>query len=147
MPFTLVNPIFVSRDGHLRAHFDVIGLDRGQYQVHLRVSEEDALDFSAVLSYRLRSTNTWIILRRYNGKAHEHRNPIEKEPVFFDYHIHMATERYQRAPGRKPETYAVVTTRYVDIHGAIECLVEDCGFFKDPAKQRDLFYLDEDSDN
>lgn len=134
LPYGLVNPILVVVNGHRRADFDVNGVDGGQYQVHIRISEEDSFEFSVVLSYKMQRTGAWINLRRYNG-FHEHRNALEKGPLFMDYHIHEATERYQRAAGRKPEAYAEPTSRYVDVHGAIECLIDDCGFFSEPVAQ------------
>lgn len=40
----------------------------------------------------------------------------------------MATERYQLRDGSDEEAYAVVTNRYSDVKGAIQCLYVDCGF-------------------
>jgi hypothetical protein len=93
----------------------------------LRVAQLNALDFSVILGVERPNTTRLFHLRRYNGKAHEHANRLERTPAFYDYHIHRATERYQRT-GSREEHYAEVTNRYVDLHGAFACLVEDCGF-------------------
>ena len=138
LPYGLPNPILASTNRQLRADFNITAEDGEEFRVYIRQLEEDSLDFSAILVYRMRSAGTWIILRRYNGKSHEHRNRLDENVVFFDYHIHTATERYQRARGLRAETYAEITSRYVDLPGAIECLIEDCGFYE-PDRDPDLF--------
>lgn len=140
LPYGLNNPTLVSANRHMRADFAVVADSGEEFKVHLRQSEEDGLDFSAILRYRSRISGTWIILRRYNGKSHEHSNALDEKVRFFDYHIHTATERYQRAR-MNPESYAEVTNRYVDMHGAIECLINDCGFYEPELDEYDLFSL------
>ena len=76
-------------------------------------------------------------LRRHNGKSHEHTNQIE-QITFYDFHIHMATERYQEL-GTREDAFAEVTDRYGDYESALRCLVEDCGFEVPPNPQIDLF--------
>jgi len=66
-----------------------------------------------------------FILRRYNGKSHEHKNNLESTNVFYDFHIHTATERYQRE-GTKEEYFAEITNRYSTVQEALNCLIEDC---------------------
>jgi len=53
---------------------------------------------------------------------------LERGPLFYDYHIHTATERYQLAPGYKPEHFAEIAARYADLKGALQCMFEDCHF-------------------
>jgi hypothetical protein len=65
-------------------------------------------------------------LQRYNGKNHEHTNPIEGE-TFYDFHIHQATERYQEI-GASEDTYAKPTDRFADFQQGITCMLKDCGF-------------------
>jgi hypothetical protein len=57
---------------------------------------------------------------------------------FYDFHIHTATERYQDL-GAKEEHYAEATDRYCDFHGALRCMLNDCGFRIHPGSQTDLF--------
>jgi hypothetical protein len=116
------------RQMHLRYDVAAPGDDGGEFRLMLRQSQEDRLDFSAILAYRPPTSNIWIRLRRYNGKSHGHRNTIEKGPLFFDFHIHTATERYMRRSGKDPEHYAEPTNRYTSLQGAMECLLEDCNF-------------------
>lgn len=59
-------------------------------------------------------------------KATNSPNKIEKQ-TFFGFYIHTATERYQQS-GYREDAYAENTDRYADYHGAIECMVRDCGF-------------------
>ncbi len=54
-----------------------------------------------------------------------------EEQTFYDFHIHMATERYQRT-GNREDTYAEPTDRYSDMEGAFTCLLADCGFVVPP---------------
>ncbi len=78
------------------------------------------------------TSNRVFRLRRCNGKSHEHTNLIEKQ-TFYEFHIHMATERYQRE-GENEDWYAEPTDRYGDLSGAIDCLIADCAFQR-PADQ------------
>lgn len=66
-----------------------------------------------------------VMLARYNGSNHPHRNPIERTEFSFQCHIHKATERYI-AIGRKSEHYAEPTTRYTNLDGAFLALTADC---------------------
>ena len=76
-------------------------------------------------------------LRRYNGKSHEHSNTIESQTLY-DFHIHHATERYQLS-GLREDTFAEPTNRYGDLHGAIGCMIEDCGLDVPKDPQLSLF--------
>ncbi len=62
-------------------------------------------------------------MRRYNGK-HLHGNRLHKNK-FYDFHIHAASEEYQRA-GLKEESFAEATNRYSNLAEAFDCLVKDC---------------------
>ncbi len=97
---------------------------------------QHSLDFSVILGYQLPHLHTVFRLRRYNGKSHVHTNSIEKQ-TFYDFHFHTATERYQR-PGFREEHFAEITNRYQTIEGAIQCILDDCGF-RAPTPQMNLF--------
>jgi hypothetical protein len=98
--------------GHKESDLDRVTDDGSRFIITVRVSMENPLDFTAILSYEPKGGKR-IRLRRYNGKSHEHVNKIEKERLPYDFHIHYATERYQLA-GDSAEAYAVVTDRYGD---------------------------------
>jgi hypothetical protein len=105
-----------------------ISMDDGsKFTLMMREAIENSLDFSAILAYDRPGGGKRLLLRRYNGKSHEHANAIEKGPVFYDFHIHYITERYQRRKG-KVEGYAEITNRYGDLSGALDCLIKDCNF-------------------
>ena len=112
--------------GHKERELDIIGVNESEFRLILRQSEFNALDFSVILSYCVPRTNQRIRLRRYNGKSHQHTNTIEGT-TFYDFHIHTATERYQLL-GAREDWYAEPTSRYADIHTAINCCLSDCGF-------------------
>ena len=75
-------------------------------------------------------------MRRYNGRSHQHTNRIEGN-TFYDFHIHIATERYQAA-GYEEDHYAETTNRFADLGGAIRCMIQDCAFELPPGTQESL---------
>lgn len=83
-------------------------------------------DFSVIIAVQLHNSNRIFRLRRYNGLSHIHTNRIECE-TFYDYHIHIATERYQEL-GMREESYAIPTDRYLSFEGAINCAISDATF-------------------
>jgi hypothetical protein len=111
--------------GHSERELDITGANGSEFRLILRQNLLNVLDFSVILAYSVASSSQVFLLRRYNGKSHEHTNKIERQ-TFYDFHIHFATERYQRS-GWKDEAYAEVTNRYGDFQGALDCLIQDCG--------------------
>lgn len=100
------------------------------FRIIVRQGTSKPLDFSVILTVIIPLSNRNFKLRRYNGWTSRHRNRIERE-VIDGFHIHFATERYQRR-GLKEETYAQPTERYNDFEGALDCLIEDANFEKPP---------------
>ena len=123
--------------GHKERELDVNGEDGNEFRLILRQSLFNPLDFSIILVYRPPQSNTLFRLRRYNGKSHEHTNPIEGE-TFYDYHIHQATERYQQI-GAREDTYAEPTYRFSDFQQAVSCMINDCTFETPFDPQKKLF--------
>ena len=112
--------------GHKESQLDVKGVAGPQFSVIVRQAEANPLDFSVILAYKVPRSNQVILLRRYNGKSHQHTNPIERE-TFYDFHVHELTERYQDSAD-KDETFATPTRRYSSWPEAIESVIIDCGF-------------------
>ncbi|MBL7204909.1 MAG: hypothetical protein ISS63_11355 [Desulfobacteraceae bacterium] len=123
--------------GHKERELDIKGEDGNDFRLILRQSLVNSLDFSVILVYRPPQSNVLFRLRRYNGKSHEHTNLIEGG-MFYDYHIHQATERYQQI-GAREDTYAEPTNRFSDFYQAISCIVDDCGFEIPSGTQGTLF--------
>lgn len=123
--------------GHKERELSIKGGDGSLFRVILRQSNSNPLGFSAIVAFCVPNSNQLFRLCRYNGKNHEHTNTIEKE-TFYDFHIHMATERYQDI-GFREDAYAEKTDRFADFHGAIRCMWEDCGFGKPYDPQGKLF--------
>ena len=124
-------PLPSGERGRVRGNFkylwlDIEGGDGGDYRLILRQSTFNPLDFSVILAYRPPKSNQLFRLKRYNGKSHEHTNPIEGE-TFYGFHIHQATERYQEI-GAREDTYAKPTDRFADFQQALTCMLKDCGF-------------------
>lgn len=122
--------------GHREAQFDATGDEGSQFSVVLRQADANPLNFSVILGYRVSESNQVLRLRRYNGK-HQHTNRIEGD-VFYGFHVHKATERYQES-GWREDAFAEETTRYSDLDGAVSCLLEDCGFEVQGGPEMPLF--------
>lgn len=124
--------------GHSERELDVTGVASSEFRLIFRQSEFNPLDFSVILAYRPPKINQLFRLRRYNGRSHEHTNTLEGE-TFYDFHIHMATERYQEDSGLREDSFAQRTDRFADFQGAITCMLADCGFDVPIDPQPDLF--------
>ncbi len=126
----------VERNQHRRKEYEIPCASGNCFVVALRQSMLNILDFSVILGYKMPGFNTVFRLRRYNGKSHYHSNTIEGQ-YFHGFHIHTATERYQRI-GSKEDHFAEVTERYYNMESAIDCLLADCGF-RSPIEDSPLF--------
>jgi len=111
--------------GHKGSEHIISRLDGSSFIIKVRISNENSLDFSAILGYTPSKSTKLFLLCRYNGKSHEHKNKLESENAFYDFHKHTATERYQRE-GTKEEYFAEITNRYSTIQEALNCLIADC---------------------
>lgn len=107
------------------------GLD---FELIIRASEHNPLDFSVILAYIEVTTGQHYNLIRHNGKHPSyHTNKIEHrqglaESRFKDrFHIHRATERYQLA-GYAIDGFAQPTTAYDSLDKAIEWMTRSYGF-------------------
>lgn len=114
------------RYGHNVASIKINGQDNSKFTISLRQCIQDKFNYSAILGYEIPGTSTIFRLRRYNSKSHEHTNKIEKV-TFFDYHVHIATQRYQEN-GLREDEYAIRTSSYIDLHGALQALINECSF-------------------
>jgi len=126
-----------AKRGHKESEMDVQGDDGSEFRLILRQGLINPLDFSIILAYRPPKSNQLFRLTRYNGRSHEHTNTIEGE-TFYDYHVHVATQRYQEI-GAREDSYAQPTDRYADFHQAISCMLADCRFKLPPNLQGGLF--------
>jgi len=125
------------KKGHRGFDHIIPRTDGSSFVIKVRISKENALDFSAILGYCPQNSTKLFLLCRYNGKSHEHKNTLEQEDSFYDYHIHKATERYQRE-GAKEEHYAETTNRYSTVQEALNCLMNDCNIEMPPSSQLHL---------
>jgi hypothetical protein len=100
------------RSHHKRKNFDVETTAAGnEFVISVRQSSLNANDFSVILGYRIPGSFTVFRLRRYNGNSHQHTNILEKQ-ILEGFHVHTATERYQRLGGAKEDHFAETTERY-----------------------------------
>ncbi|CAE6851248.1 hypothetical protein SAMN05444172_1610 [Burkholderia sp. GAS332] len=96
-----------------------------KYRVFVRISVSNQSVFSAGL-VRIYPSGETLVLLRYNGGYHPHRNVIERNKVPAVCHRHIATSRYIRA-GYDADGYAEPIADYNSVEGAFECLCRDCG--------------------
>ena len=125
------------KKGHREKDIFISRSDGSRFKIILRQNSNDPLDFSAILAFIPSGSNQDFKLRRYNGKSHQHNNRLHKNK-FYDFHIHTATEEYQRA-GMKEEMFAEPTQRYSTLNEAFDCLVKDCNVILPEDKQLKLF--------
>jgi len=114
------------RNNHKHKGFEISCESGSRFVVKARQSCVNPMDFSIILGYVLPGSYTVFRLRRYNGKSHRHTNVLEAT-TFYDFHIHIATERYQTR-GFKEDHFAETTNRFYDLASAVQCLIDDCGF-------------------
>jgi hypothetical protein len=126
-----------AKRGHKEREIDMKGQNGGEYRLILRQSSHNALDFSAILAYRMPDSTQLFRLRRCNGRSHQHTNLVEHETIE-GFHIHEATQRYQEA-GYPEDGFAESTDRFADLESATSCLLADCGVVATPPGQGKLF--------
>jgi hypothetical protein len=126
---TITNPAarWVTKGGHREKNYALHDVDSPQetYRVFLRVSASNASAFSVGLA-RVYSPDEVLVLVRYNGPYHPHRNILEGTKVPVGYHKHLTTQRYIAA-GLDPTGYAEPISDYNRVDGAFDCLCRDCG--------------------
>jgi hypothetical protein len=125
------------KSGHEEQELDLKGDNGSEFRAILRKSSYNVFDFSVILAYCVPGSTKVFRLRRYNGKSHEHTNPIEKQ-TFYDFHIHTATERYQDL-GTREDSFAEPTDRFSSIEEAVDCFLDDCNFEVPGGHQGKLF--------
>lgn len=126
------------RNGHKHKEFDVECESENKFIIRIRQLCANPLDFSVILAYQRPGLHAYFRLRRYNGlHAGIHTNVLEGEKIS-GFHIHTATERYQKAYGLKPDCFAQTTDRYWNLESAVKCLLTDCGF-RSPIDEAPLF--------
>ena len=97
----------------------------GEWYIFIRQSKDDPFNFSCGMCLIPENRNQHFRLMRYNGKNHEHTNHLENQSPFYDFHIHRATERYQKTAYKAEDHYAEPTDRYASLKEAVRCLLYD----------------------
>ena len=105
----------------------IIGESGNRFRIITNQNEKYPSDFSVILAVINPKTGATFRICRYNGMPKRpHNNKIEKQKIY-GYHIHFATERYQKR-GYDEETYAEEIDRYNNLEGALQCLIQDANF-------------------
>lgn len=121
---------------------DVTSEQGRNFRFVARRNRQNPLDFSIILVFEDDDGNDYR-LTRYNGKhPSRHTNRWEKDmgeashTFDPDFHIHRATERYQR-DGYAIDGYAETTDDYSDYGSAFDAFLEGCNFEQvDSAQQK-----------
>lgn len=122
--------------GHKESELDITTVSGSQFRLILRQNSFNLLDFSIILGVFPPASNQLFRLKRYNGKCHEYTNSIENEK-FYDFHIHIASERYQ-ALGSREDAFAKTSNEYSDFQTALELMFKESNFKKPEQKQLKL---------
>jgi hypothetical protein len=128
-----------------RRDFDIKFDENKTFRIATRQSSVNSADFSIILTF-VDSDGCEYRLFRFNGRhPSEHINSLERGPRKRyrwrnKFHIHMATERYQRA-GLKIDSYATPTQKYNSFDSALTLFTRNNGFYveRDDPKQGELF--------
>lgn len=147
-PKKVINPKAreVLKPGHKQVNYIVHALDESGHEFQLFIRQNLAAgmedDFSCGLLWDAPNGET-LILCRYNGASHIHRNKIEDKTLSLVFHIHRATKKYIAA-NQNPDGFAYETNRYQTLDEALVCLISDCnieGLGSSPKEnnQLDLF--------
>jgi hypothetical protein len=128
-----------ANSGHKEYDIETNRDDGSKFKIMIRQNIQNHLDFSIILGFIHANSNILFRLTRYNGKSHEHQNKLEKGPRFYDFHIHLATERYQLVDCYKEEHFAESTNRYSDINSAWNCFIFDCNIILPNSAQPKIF--------
>ena len=104
-------PKLLKKSRSYRKTQKIFGISGTEYLLTIRKSIEKENNFCIILSLALEEKVQFILIR-YNGNWHKHKNKIEKNRIS-GFHIHITTERYQRA-GYNKDGYAEVTNTYSD---------------------------------
>lgn len=128
-PKRIINPgaRWVTKGSHKERNFHLVAdrSDEEKYRIFMRVSEHNSDVFSAGI-VRVFGTDETLVLARYNGGYHAHRNVMERTKVPAVCHRHVATERYIKA-GHDPDGFAEPITDYNTVEGAFDMLCQHCG--------------------
>jgi hypothetical protein len=109
---------------HDERNYDVVSKDgKSRFTLLVRQSRLMPHSFSCGLRWRVPAGGE-VILVRYNGSDHPHKNSIEGDKFDNAFHIHLATARYAAA-SKRVEHFAETTTRFCDVAGALQCLLAD----------------------
>lgn len=125
---------------HFRKDYRVFSEDgKSEFALFVRQSTVMPDSFSVGLRWLPKSGED-VMLIRFNGPNHPHSNALEGERFEFVCHVHQATERYLAA-GKKDEGFAVQSSDYTTISGALHCLMRRCVIagLSTQADERDLF--------
>ncbi len=111
--------------GHRRHAVPVTGEHGNRFTLSVRQSVLDPYNFSVILTYT-GPDGVSVNLRRHNGPTHPHLNPLEDERFSGVFHVHMATERYQRIGDA--ERFAEPTDAFNDLATAFSAMLSAANF-------------------
>lgn len=111
--------------GHAERSYDLVAVSEKNrnYQLFTRKSISNDMVFSVGLTLVLPDKN--LILCRYNGGYHSHKNILEHEKVPTLAHRHITTARYIAA-GLQPDGYAEIVSGYTTMEDALKIVLSIC---------------------
>ena len=117
----------IRKAGHEERNFELRSeaSEERTYRLFVRQSTFRPAAFSVGLVLCTPSGGT-VLLARYNGGSHAHRNRVERQRLPPGPHRHLTVRRYLDA-GLRPDGYAETDGRFVSLAAALRCLIADCG--------------------
>lgn len=131
----------VAKRGHFERNYDAVSVsdDTHRYRIFVRQSRFELSAFSAGL-LRIFHSGESLILTRYNGPYHSHRNRLEGTRLGAMCHRHVAKASYM-LQGMDPDGFAEPDQRFDTAESALRCLLGDCNVdgLDLPPHQSELF--------
>lgn len=111
--------------GHIERSYDLVAVSdrKRSYQLFTRKSITNHMVFSVGLTLVLPEKN--LILCRYNGGYHGHKNILESTKLPIQSHRHITTARYIAA-GLSPDGYAEIVSDYTTMEDALKIVLNIC---------------------
>lgn len=120
-------PNLIKRAREYRKTQKIKGKTGTKYLLTIRKAINYDNNFCIIFSLALEDKEQFI-LTRYNGNWHRHKNKIEKN-IVSGFHIHITTERYQRA-GHKCEGFAKASSYYSDWKSGYKRVLQDLNIMR-----------------
>lgn len=111
------------KPSHIESTCEAVSDAGDDFLIYMRQNKTLSDDFSCGIKWRT-SDGEWVVLARYNGSSHIHKNRLDGEIFIQQCHVHQITvEAVQR--GWSHENYAILREDYANLNEAKRLLATD----------------------